>query len=366
MSEGPVRLPEISVLVPIYNVERYLAECLDSLVAQTFTDFEVILINDGSTDGSRDIISRYLEADQRFRVIDKPNSGYGASMNRGLDESLGTYVAILESDDFFVPDALKLLHDVAVREDSDVVKANFWLYWSVPEERREEFVIVTPEMAGRTMRPSSDEDKTIFYQKPSIWSALYRREFLAENAIRFLETPGASYQDASFNFKVWALAERASFIDDFILNYRQDNEASSVNSPGKVYCVCDEYAEMERFLEVRPALSERLRGVLTRMKFDSYMWNAGRLAPELRAEFLVRAREELSADREKGYVDESVLGVYKEADLRFLLDEPERFAQAFDSYGGGSLVKNLGHYLELGGPGLVAGMVAKRAKRGRS
>ena len=221
-------------------------------------------------------------------------------------------------------------------------------------------------MAGRTMRPSSDEDKTIFYQKPSIWSALYRREFLTENAIRFLETPGASYQDASFNFKVWALAERASFIDDFILNYRQDNEASSVNSPGKVYCVCDEYAEMERFLEVRPALSERLRGVLTRMKFDSYMWNAGRLAPELRAEFLVRAREELSADREKGYVDESVLGVYKEADLRFLLDEPERFAQAFDSYGGGSLVKNLGHYLELGGPGLVAGMVAKRAKRGRS
>ena len=269
MSEGPVRLPEISVLVPIYNVERYLAEWLDSLVAQTFTDFEVILINDGSTDGSRDIISRYLVADQRFRVIDKPISGYGASMNRGLDESLGTYVAILESDDFFVPDALKLLHDVAVREDSDVVKANFWLYWSVPEERREEFVIVTPEMAGRTMRPSSDEDKTIFYQKPSIWSALYRREFLTENAIRFLETPGASYQDASFNFKVWALAERASFIDDFILNYRQDNEASSVNSPGKVYCVCDEYAEMERFLEVRPALSERLRGVLTRMKFDS-------------------------------------------------------------------------------------------------
>lgn len=359
-------MPEISVLVPIYNVERYLSECLDSLVAQTYGDFEAILINDGSTDGSREIIERYLQADKRFRVIDKANSGYGASMNRGLDEALGTYVAILESDDFFTPEALRVLHDVAVREDSDVVKANFWLYWSVPEERREAFEIVTPEMDGRTTRPTTDDDKTIFYQKPSIWSALYRRAFLDENGIRFLETPGASYQDASFNFKVWALAERASYVAKEVLSYRQDNEASSVNSPGKVYCVCDEYEEMGRFLDVRPALDEELRGVLTRMKFDSYMWNAGRLAPELRQEFLVHARQELLEDREKGYLDESLLGVYKQADLQVLLDDPERFSKAFDSYGGGSLARNLSHYLELGGPGLVASMVARRAKRRRS
>lgn len=357
-------MPEISVLVPIYNVERYLGECLDSLVAQTFGDFEAILINDGSTDGSRAIIERYVQNDQRFRVIDKANSGYGASMNRGLDEACGTYVAILESDDFFVPTALQTLYEAAEREQSDVVKANFWLYWSVPEERREDFEIVTPAMAGKTVRPSTDDDKTIFYQKPSIWSALYRREFLNDNGIRFLETPGASYQDASFNFKVWALAERATYLDEYILCYRQDNEASSVNSPGKVYCVCDEYAEMERFLDVRPSLFGELRGVLTRMKFDSYMWNAGRLAPELRAEFLVRAREELLADREKGYIDESLLGIYKQADLTALLDEPERFAEAFDTYGGGGLRRNLDHYLTLGGPALVAGMLGKRAKRG--
>ncbi len=366
MSETTAQTPAISVLVPIYNVERYLAECLDSLLAQSFTDFEAILINDGSTDGSRDIIESYLARDNRFRVIDKPNSGYGASMNRGLDEARGSYVAILESDDFFEPDALELLHDIAVKENADVVKASFWLYWSTPEERRVPFNLVTPSLAGRTMCPATDPDKTIFYQKPSIWSALYRRAFLDDNKIRFLETPGASYQDASFSFKVFALGKRVSFVATDILSYRQDNEASSVNNPGKVYCVCDEYAEMERFLAEHPELQGELRGVLTRMKFDSYMWNAERLSEDLRAEFLVRAREELLADREKGYVDQEILGVYKYADLTYLLDEPDRFARAFNSYGGGSLAKNLKHYSQLGGLSLMTKMLAQRFSRSLS
>ena len=98
--------PAVSVLVPIYNVERYLRQCLESLRDQTLADIEVICINDGSTDSSRDIIEGFL-SDPRFRVIDKPNSGYGASMNRGLDEARGRYLAILESDDFLDAPALE-------------------------------------------------------------------------------------------------------------------------------------------------------------------------------------------------------------------------------------------------------------------
>ena len=77
-------MPAISLLIPIYNVEKYLRECLDSVLAQSFTDFEAICINDGSTDSSRAIVQEYLDADSRFRVIDKANSGYGASMNLSL------------------------------------------------------------------------------------------------------------------------------------------------------------------------------------------------------------------------------------------------------------------------------------------
>lgn len=363
MPEHTADAPAISVLVPIYNVERYLAECLDSLVAQTFTDFEAILINDGSTDSSREIIQRYLDADPRFRVIDKANSGYGASMNRGLDAARGTYVAILESDDFFEPNALELLHQTAERTDADAVKANFYLYWSVPEPRREAYDLVTPAMAGRTFRPSTDSDKTVFYEKPSIWSGLYRRAFLQDHNVRFLETPGASYQDTSFSFKVWAQATRASFIDAHILNYRQDNESSSVNSPGKVYCVCDEYAEMGRLLDEQPMLGALLRGVLSRCKFDSYMWNAKRLSEGLRDEFLVRAHDELLADWDAGYFDTSLLGWYKRTDLACLLQNPERFYAAFDTYGSDELPVMVRHYNAIGGPAAVAQLLARVAVR---
>ena len=319
--------PEVSVLVPIYNVERYLSTCLDSLIAQSFQDFEAICINDGSTDGSRDVIQRYLDADARFRVIDKPNSGYGASMNRGLDTAQGRYVAILESDDFYEPDCLRKLVDAACDNDSEVVKANFWLFWSEPAERKELFRVVDGREATRTMDPL--DDKAIFFRKPSIWSGLYKRDFLTEKGIRFLETPGASYQDAGFNFKVWASSRRATFLDDPVLFYRQDNEASSVNSPSKVFCVCDEYASMASFIDdCCPDRALELHQILARMKYDSYLWNYDRLAGELRSSFVARASEELASDLATWPLDEEYFDPYAGAGYEAWAKDPDRFVRA--------------------------------------
>ncbi len=347
--------PEVSVLVPIYNVERYLERCLESLRDQTFGDFEVVCLNDGSTDRSREIVQRYVEADRRFRVIDKENSGYGASMNRGLDAARGSYVAILESDDFFEPNALEVLHSVAESASADVVKANFYLYWSAPKERRELFRVVDAEEAGRTLRPL--DDLAVFFRKPSIWSALYRRAFLEENGIRFLETPGASYQDSGFSFKVWATACRASFISDAVLNYRQDNEQSSVNSPGKAFCVCDEYASMEAFVRGRGGPDEtRLLGILERMRLDSYLWNYDRLAPELRPIFVERAAEDFRAALDAGFVDLSLFEPAAAAELRVLVRDPAEFCSLRDSASPGAL-GSIGRYLRMGGPVLLARVV---------
>lgn len=355
VSKPRIEAPAISVLVPICNVERYLAECLDSLQAQTFGDFEAICINDGSTDGSRAIIQRYLDADERFRVIDKPNSGYGASMNLGLANALGKYVAILESDDFFSPNALELLHSAAEENASDVVKADFWRYWSTPVERKAPFHVVDDQEAGRTMRPL--DDLAIFFRKPSIWSALYRRDFLNKNEIRFLETPGASYQDAGFNFKVWASAERATFLADEVLNYRQDNEKSSVNSVSKVYCVCDEYVSMEKFLEGRDDRA-RLLAILERMKFDSYMWNYDRLSDELRPGFIERAASEFRADIDSGKVDLSLFEPWAESDLRALVADPDRFSSTRLEYTAPGRLNTFKHYYSLGGLRLVLKVLA--------
>jgi len=340
--------PVISLLVPIFNVERYLEKCLESARTQTFTDIEVICINDGSTDGSRDIIAGFMEKDSRFKVIDKTNSGYGASMNRGLGMAQGEYIAVLESDDFFTPDALEKLHGNAVAFDAEVVKADFNLYWSTPVESIKAFELVLPEMAGRLVNPQ--EETYIFYQKPSIWSALYRRDFLMDNEISFLETPGASYQDAGFSFKVWASATRVVFLHEAILFYRQDNEASSVNSPSKVYCVCDEYAEMERYLDERPERKARLSTVLTKMRYDTYMWNYERLSEPLRREFIMRFSEDFKLEEQRGTLDYALFEPWKIDDLKMILSDPMAFhAQCEAGTRKESILRKSLYYLKIGG-----------------
>ena len=110
--------PLVSVLVPICNVERYLRKCLKFLVRQTLEDIEIICIDDGSTDASPQIIAEYAENDARIKVITKPNSGYGDSMNKGLELAQGEYIAIVESDDFIDEDGLERM--VTLAQDNDV------------------------------------------------------------------------------------------------------------------------------------------------------------------------------------------------------------------------------------------------------
>ena len=120
--------PKISVLVPIYNVKQYLAECIDSIIMQTLTNIEIILLDDGSTDGSAEICDEYAQKDQRIKVIHKPNSGYGATMNIGLDNARGKYVGIVESDDYIRPEMYEEQYKLAEKEYLDFLKADFRIF----------------------------------------------------------------------------------------------------------------------------------------------------------------------------------------------------------------------------------------------
>ena len=304
--------PEVSVLIPVCNVERYLDECLESAEHQTLENIEIICINDGSRDRSLDIIKEHAARDSRIKIIDKPNSGYGDSMNKGIELAEGRYIAILESDDYLDPEALKYMVSQADSQSLDVFKCNFWMYWSesLPQHAYRHNLYheaLTPAMVG--LGPHCPADcPDIFWAKPSIWSALYRREFLNENGIRFLPTPGASYQDSSFTFKVFACARRVAYSGQAFLHYRQDNENSSVNSKGKVYCTCDEHAEIKRFLnEDRPDLKAVFDPVRVRVKFQNYRWNFDRLEGEKKLEFLGRFRDEMREEIDEGAISSALI-----------------------------------------------------------
>lgn len=351
--------PTVSILVPAYNVERYLVQSIGSVLEQTFTDYEALLIDDGSTDGTLALLEDYARSDPRFRVISKVNSGYGASMNRGLREARGKYIAILEPDDFYTPRALELLVSAIQSCTADVAKANFWFYWSEPKKRCEAFYFIDSEWDGMCVCPL--DRRELFLRKPSIWSGLYRRSFLEKNGICFLETPGASYQDASFNFKVWSCAQRVACVADKILCYRQDNEHSSVNSPDKVFCVCDEYAEMERFIE---GLSEKRRMTLKpieeRMKLNAYLWNYDRLSNHLKHAFLMRAHNEFLVDLKNGFRDFSSFEEHERADFMAIARKPAVFEKARAAYQHNGVIDAPKYYYAIGGPLLIMRIVKSR------
>ena len=235
---------KVSILVPVYNAELFLVECLDSLMNQTLQKIEIICINDGSKDGSLKIIEKCAKNDKRIRIINKKNSGYGDSMNIGLEKARGEYIGIVEPDDFVDFDAFKSMYDLASRYNADIVKGNYYDYYGNSGTDKQVSDMFSSDIVNRVVDPRIE--KNIFYQLPSIWAAIYKREFLINNKISFLPSPGASYQDVGFSFKTWAVARRVYLVKRAFLHYRRDNEKSSVKDSGKIFCVKDEQDCIDR------------------------------------------------------------------------------------------------------------------------
>jgi Glycosyltransferases involved in cell wall biogenesis len=295
------KVPHVSILVPVYNVEKYLGECLDSLVNQTLKNIEIICINDGSTDGSLEILKEYSNKDTRVKIIDKKNTGYGNTMNLGIEKASGEYIGIVESDDFAELDMFEVLYKEAKKNDLDVARCNFYYYKTVDGSNvKSKFSWVVHD---KVYAPSDDWGP--FYQQPSVWANIYKTSFIKKNKISFLETPGASYQDTAFSFKVYALANRFKIIETPLIHYRTDNDASSsVQSTSKVYCVCDEYAEIKRFIKDR-GLYEKYRQLVPHLQYHGYMWNYRRLAEPYNGEFMQVWREEFTKEYEERNISDT-------------------------------------------------------------
>lgn len=315
----------VSVLVPICNVERYLPQCLDSLAVQTLKEIEVICLDDGSTDSSGAIADEYAARFDNFKVVHKPNSGYGHTMNVGLSLARGEYVGIVESDDFASKHMFATLYRVAKRHNLDVAKANYLEY-------ADGKAVLCKEYAGfpygRVFDPI--DVPGVFGATPAIWSGIYRRQMIKAAGIHFVESPGASFQDTGFIYKVWAAAKRCMLLRRGFLRYRIDNAGSSVKSSKKVFALCDEHASVAEFLQTLPAdRAEAMARFMQQAKFGTYRWNYGRIAPESHLAFAGRAAEEFRAAQQDGLLDEALFKPSNWALLNELISSPEDFCSKY-------------------------------------
>lgn len=322
-------MPKVSILVPIYNVEKYLRQCLDSIVKQTLQDIEIICINDGSTDSSLNIIEEFADKDERITIINKKNSGYGASMNMGLEAATGEYIGIIESDDFAKETMFEDLYALAKEYDCDVVKSDYYSYFT-EGCKTEKAKIISLEYAHKVT--TTQEHPSILRIKPTIWSAIYKSDFLKENDIKFLETPGASYQDTSFAFKTSALAKKMYLTTESYVSYRQDNENSSVNSKGKVYMVCAEWEEITKFLNSRPKLKEILNSTKLIKEFNTYLWNLERIDRKFWKEFIDEFAKIFKRYYDAGELDKTFYKKHSKKRILMLINNRNDFYNYIEKY----------------------------------
>lgn len=316
-------LPAVSVLVPVHNMEHCLPRCLESLQRQTLSDIEIVCIDDGSTDSSADILAARAASDPRIRVISKEKSGYGASMNAGLDVARGVYVGVCGPCDFADRKMFGDYYSAAIRYGCDLVKSNYYEHDETGRRDR-----LQPIFDGfpykRPFAPS--EHMSVIRVRPAIWSALYRADLLKDNGIRFTETPGTTLQDVPFMQKYWICARDALLLKRGYIHHHVDGEALPGNSRKSVFAVCGEYASTFSFLRRRgDEAYRRYAPMLNAMRYEAYRLNYARIASDSKLAFAQRWMSEITEACDEGMFDLDLLDVQGRVQVEELMADPEAF-----------------------------------------
>ena len=220
-------MPFISLVVPLYNAGRYLRECLDSVAEQTFSDFECLCVDDESADETAEIVKEYAAKDKRFRLISQANGGCSLARNRGIDEAKGEYIALLDQDDVFHPQALEALHSLMEKYQTDVATFTF-------KPVAENFKIGKVDKHDFSKVEARVEENlfnTFFARKKgsqvAVWTRLYKKSFLTEHGICFSKDVQPA-EDTIFTLKVMYHARNMVSIPTELLFYR-DSLTSVMN-----------------------------------------------------------------------------------------------------------------------------------------
>ena len=217
---------KVSVIIPVYNGERYLRECLDSVCRQSLEDIEIICVDDGSTDSSCEIIREYMEKDSRFSLYQQKNLYAGIARNNGLSHADGEYIAFWDCDDYFEPDALECMYNRAKKVDADICLCKATGF----DDQRNLRKVRNRDADFRKM-PGTDwfnletnEDYILNCTSVMIWAKLFRRAFLERIHLQFVDARHA--QDIWFSCIALCSAEKITAVDKSLINYRMRSENS--------------------------------------------------------------------------------------------------------------------------------------------
>lgn len=219
-------MAKVSIIVPIYNVEKYLNKCLDSLINQTLEDIQIILVNDGSVDNSGQIAKQYAQKyKEKILYLEKENGGLSDARNYGIPYATGEYIAFLDSDDYIEKNAYQEMYEKAKEEDSDYVECDF--IWEYPNKTKVDKKIIC-NYIGKDIEnqelPANekiliDRKQMLSFVRVVAWNKLIKRKIIVENNIQFPK--GLRYEDVEFTYKLIPHLNKISYVNKPFIHYIQ-------------------------------------------------------------------------------------------------------------------------------------------------
>ncbi|MBE5843381.1 MAG: glycosyltransferase [Butyrivibrio sp.] len=315
---------KVSVIVPIYNVKRYLEECLESIKNQSLDRYEVILVDDGSVDGSDGIIKRYCQSNNNWKSIRQRNSGYGKAVNVGIDSAKSSYISIVEPDDYIEKDTLKCLWECAEKNRADVVSADYRWFYEVDGKKYFEKKSVFDDggMYGRIINPFKDKDVIMArFINPA---SLFRKTFLEKNDIKHNETAGAAFQDRGFFFLTTMCAERIVVLDRTFYNYRHDNPNSSIAGRNDIDKVLGEYEYIYEQITHRGKMYRRFLPEHFRRELGSCLYALSRAGEQYQKESVNKISDAFCNYENEGLIDKSAIRGHLLEQLNAIMYSPDK------------------------------------------
>ena len=296
-------LTEISVIVPAYNVEKYIGECLDSLINQTFGDIEIICVNDGSTDSTLDILNEYASRDSRIRVISQKNMGVSAARNRAMECISGKYTYFMDSDDVLDVNALNELYEIIEDKQVDFVLfkiINFDNETGKKERNPYYDMKYLKEIVGEDIFSHNDLPEDIVFKIAVTPSSKLYRSALIEN-IRFPE--GLIFEDNAFFIETFLNAERIYFHNSYLLNKRVRDE-SITHNPNESFMDFIAISEILIDLTRKYGLYEQYKeGLFVKIIRNTYL-RFSQVPTDIKGEFFTKIKDYFTSKKDELDVDE--------------------------------------------------------------
>ena len=232
-------MAEVSIIVPVYQVENYIRKCIDSILAQTFTDFELILVDDGSKDQSGQICDEYADKDERVKVIHKENRGLSDARNRGMDQMAGNYFMFVDSDDNIAPTMLECLYQRIMNEDADIVACNYMYCFENDKEKNFSTNIKSEILSGTEIFYNRKNEHNYGFWTVA-WNKLYKRETFGKIRFRF----GKYHEDEFWANDIYQMQIKIITIPECLYYYRQrDNSIMGKKSIVRNFDILEAFQE---------------------------------------------------------------------------------------------------------------------------